>query len=308
MPLTKYPNGVSSFGVPVIGGEDIPATLLGDYWYVGSGTGNDGYTGKDPSVPFATLAKALTKCTANNMDVIVILPGHAETIATATALDLNVAGVQIVGLGTGSLRPTFTFSLAAATITISAANTLLRNCIITSSVADILVGVTITAANVTLDKCSFPEATAGDNIIQCIDIGASSCTINGCDRYSLDAETIGFIDITVSGANHVISNNVDVHTYGADVSQFITLGATEQVNFICAHNTLSIVGNNSAQTAGNLISGSGTASDGMVMFNLVSGVDTGGLLDTATLEFGHQENYMAGVTAKSGILLPEAGA
>jgi hypothetical protein len=69
-------------------------------------------------------------------------------------------------------------------------------------------------------------------------------------------------------------------------------------------NVLHMVGDNSAQSVGSLITGSSTVSDGVVAYNLCGGLDVGGLLDTATLEFSHFENYHTGTAAKSGILLP----
>src|SRR5260221_337049 len=81
----------------------------------GTVAGSDGNNG-DFFRPFATLQKASDSCLANNGDVIMVKPGHAETISTAAILALNKAGVAIIGLGAGSLRPTLTFTAAAANI------------------------------------------------------------------------------------------------------------------------------------------------------------------------------------------------
>src|SRR5690349_3795433 len=78
----------------------------GDIYFVGSGvtgaTDAAGY-GKTPDAPFATLDYAIGQCTASQGDVIYLLPGHTET---TTAIALDVAGVRIIGLGWGRIRPT----------------------------------------------------------------------------------------------------------------------------------------------------------------------------------------------------------
>src|SRR5665213_1588664 len=81
-------------------------------------------------VIFTSVKLALASCLASRGDLILVAPGHTETIADATTLALNIAGVTIVGIGSGSLRPTFTFTTAAtANIPVSAANITFKNCI-----------------------------------------------------------------------------------------------------------------------------------------------------------------------------------
>lgn len=72
--------------------------------------------GQSPDTPLATLDYAVGLCTANHGDVIYVMPGHAETVATAAAIDIDVAGVKVVGVGWGASRPTFTLSAVGANI------------------------------------------------------------------------------------------------------------------------------------------------------------------------------------------------
>ena len=304
--MSTFPDMVYAMGgVPCVG-DGIPIST-GKYWFVHSGTGSDlagGNMGKRPTQPFATINYAKTQCTANKNDVIVVMPGHAETVSAASGINLSVAGVTVVGLGNGANRPTISLSAATATIAVSAANCTIDNIIVTSTAEDNAVAIVVTAANATISRCSFTEPTAGSNILTCISTTAAGLTVDGCDRYSVDVATLAMISVLASVANISITNNVDIHTYGADVGQFIILGAFNVVNFKCIGNKLHIVGDNSGQSVGNLITGSSTASDGIVANNYIGGVDVGGLVDTATLEFSHFENYFAGIAAKSGLILP----
>src|SRR5512138_1472506 len=78
----------------------------GAVFFVHSGTGTDGAGyGKNPDSPVATLDYAIGLCTASKGDVIYVLPGHAENLTTATSLTMDVAGVKVIGLGWGPLRP-----------------------------------------------------------------------------------------------------------------------------------------------------------------------------------------------------------
>src|SRR5258705_1677161 len=107
--LSAYPEGfgggVSVRGLPLI------TSFAGNVYWVSSSSGSDGGKGTRER-PFATLAYAISRCTANQGDVIFVAPGHTETITSATALPFNVAGVTIVGVGAGATRPTFTFTTA----------------------------------------------------------------------------------------------------------------------------------------------------------------------------------------------------
>ena len=121
----------------------------GDIYYVDAGSGSDAnYYGKKPSKPYATIDYAIGKCTASQGDVIFVLPGHTEEIVAATGLVADVAGVSIIGLGVGNDRPTLTLStLAAATISITAASVVFQNFILVSEFTNgITAGITVGAA------------------------------------------------------------------------------------------------------------------------------------------------------------------
>lgn len=78
--LTNFPNGITSFGVPVLGSVGgVPFT--GNYYFVDPVNGADGNPGTT-DLPLATLYGALAKCTAGNNDVVILM---GDGSATATA-------------------------------------------------------------------------------------------------------------------------------------------------------------------------------------------------------------------------------
>ena len=81
MALTNFPNGITSFGVPVLGTVGgIPMT--GTYFFVDPATGSDAYDGLSPETPFQSLTAAYNAATAGNNDVIVLI-GDGSTTGTA---------------------------------------------------------------------------------------------------------------------------------------------------------------------------------------------------------------------------------
>ncbi len=98
------------------------AKTLGNVFYVHATNGTDGAGyGSSPSSPVASIDYAVGLCTANNGDIIIVLPGHTETII-GTGITVDVAGVTVVGLGTGSLMPQIKHNHADAEVSIAADN------------------------------------------------------------------------------------------------------------------------------------------------------------------------------------------
>lgn len=134
MGVTAFPGGLSSFGVPVMGGATVPPTT-GKYFFVDSVTGSNGNSGLDKDHPVATLAYALTLCTASKGDVVLLMPGHAETVTTTIT---PIAGVSIIGLGIGRNRAVFTAGTGAIdTFTISANSVSLQNFVVVGAASGV---------------------------------------------------------------------------------------------------------------------------------------------------------------------------
>lgn len=145
---SNYPNRFLE--TVTIGGIPILQTHSGEVFFVnnsgvvakngkGASDGNKGtYT-----QPFSTLDYAIGRCTASRGDIIIVMPGHNESLTAADAIDVDVAGITIIGLGTGSLRPTFDYDNAAGEFVIGANNVTLKNLVLRPSVTSVLIGVDI---------------------------------------------------------------------------------------------------------------------------------------------------------------------
>jgi len=155
MGMTRHPHGVSSFGIPVLGGVGDLITT-GNVWFVDSGSGSDSNKGTDKDHAFATLDYAIGKCTASQGDTIIVMEGHAETVTTQIAAD--VAGINIIGLGHGGNRPTFTINAAIWGMYVTADDVFVHNLVFkTGSSATALTSLICnrSADDNTFHKCRF---------------------------------------------------------------------------------------------------------------------------------------------------------
>jgi hypothetical protein len=139
---------------------DVPSHP-GNVWFVNSAcaTGKDaaGY-GQNPDAAFLTLDYAVGLAAAG--DVIYLMPGHTETVATAGAIALDVAGITVIGLGLGASRPTFTFNgVVGADINISGAGIKVENILCVAGLDGLTNPLHITGADVTIKDCEWRDTT-----------------------------------------------------------------------------------------------------------------------------------------------------
>ena len=161
-------------------------------------------TGDDEDVAnrlFTTLNAGLAECRGSTFgDVVVVLPGHVESISSANYMSSMVAGTKIIGLGYGTLRPTFTWTTATSTWLFNVANVSLENCILNM---DPGTGTTTVAAPIT--------------------VSAAGCAIKNCFmRTSTDANSLTTIPITTTAAGdylELIGNRM----YGATAGECTTM-------------------------------------------------------------------------------------
>lgn len=243
-------------------------------FYVQSTTGsNTANNGRDPGNALATLEAAINLCTANNSDVIILLPGHTEAV-TSTSTNLDVAGVTIIGLGSGSLKPTFTFAATSSRFNVTAANCTLQNVRIQAAVGDVVTAfLHATAAQNTRYLDVEFYATSTFNFINCYTLGAANIS-DGCrwERNYLRTADAGQLALCITAAAHndlKFYDNYVVHA--ATAAGLLTAGAAELLG-------LDVKGNfvQTGQTDGSvgvLVITTGTASSGRIVENHMKTAD-----------------------------------
>jgi hypothetical protein len=115
----------------------------GSIFFVHSGTGTDGAGyGQNPDAPVATIDYAVALCTASKGDVIYVMPGHNEDLGNEQ-IDLDVAGISVIGLGQGLLRPRIDFGHANSSINVGASGITVKNLTLLPAITDVLVAIDV---------------------------------------------------------------------------------------------------------------------------------------------------------------------
>ena len=181
----------------------------GSKFWVHNGTGTDGAAyGQSPDTPCASTDYANGLCTASKGDRIYLMPGHAETLIAATSCVLDIAGIQVIGLGTGALRPLFTYTTdAGATISITAANVHVENIQCLAAFTNgITAGITVaaTADGLRLKNIRMEESLITQEFLIGVSVAAAchDVIIDGFEFYGIDGGTDSSAIIFVGASNY----------------------------------------------------------------------------------------------------------
>ena len=312
MTMSNYPsgfqNGLTIRGIPIH--QLFPGEI---FWVNNSGVlAKGGVGGSDQNrgtyqKPLSTIDKALSLATASRGDVVVVMPGHSETITTDGGLDFDKAGVAVIGLGMGSLRPKIVLdSDAAAAITVTAANVVLQNFQIEASFADITNAIDVTAANFWCLENEFIEEDTDLNFLDIIhcssttDNNADGLTVIGCKSKAIDDGINSFINIKADLDGLVCNDNFVNHDNANALAMILCATGKDLTNCEVMRNRYA-----SLKSSGDiLIDNDTTANSGIVANNYAVHQDTGTEILVDCDGVGLFENYATGVVTASGYILP----
>lgn len=287
-------NGTTS----LLGGGSLFTT--GKVFYVNSVIGSDGNLGTDPEAPKATVNGAVAAVRANKGDKIVLMPNHAEDVANATDFLVDKAGTDIIGLGRGTDRATFTFTNTAGSVEMDAADCGISNVVFNASVSAVVVGINIDAANISIVNCETGFDATGDDFITMIDVdGVNGTSLIGNKLIAEDtagcAEAIRLDDCD--------DTTIEGNTLYGDFTDGAIIGeGAAGKNLQLSYNTIY----NSDTTAGFVID-LNVAFTGVMAYNNCTtlfatapetALDPGSMLCI--------ENYVANAVDESGALVPTA--
>lgn len=263
---------------------------------------------------FGSIDSAVGACRANLGDLIVVAPGHTETISSATALKLDVAGIKILGLGHGSARPTITLDTATTTtIPVSAGNIEIENVVFSANFADIVSVFTLTTApNFKLRKCEFVATAVNMNFKYIVDTDATTnnakgLTIEECKWIEPDTATLSMVKLDGDNSDlKILKNFVSVGVNNNNATLVAIITGKSAFNADISDNKVYRLNTDTA-TGAILVTTDQTDNSGIISGNLVQHADVAAeLLVTASSGFGVFNNYASGVAGASGYLLPGA--
>jgi hypothetical protein len=212
MPTNQSGINIFSGAPPLV---ELSSASTGAVFYVGSLAVPGGVVGVDsselgqrPQQPYATIDFAVGQCTANRGDTIYVLPGHEESVTSATSLVVDVAGVSIIGLGIGANRPNLDFDNTAGSIELDAACRL-SNVVLRASVSAVVVGINVDADGVIIDNIETTWEATGDDFAIMVDVTAFDRATIVNNKFYTEPATAGAVTgiLLVDAHNTRILNN-----------------------------------------------------------------------------------------------------
>ena len=330
MPVPQFSNFPNGFN-PGVTIRQVPITVSnpGNVLWVSNSTvpgpgcigGSDNNPGSFTK-PFQTLAGCLasTRVQAGRGDLIVLKPGHAESITAAAGINITTAGVTILGLGTGSLRPTFTFTTAnTATITIAANNVAFSNVLFIGGFLNVATCFDIVNAQVAtdfyVDSCEFRDSSTVLNFVKCVRVGTTANIADGLtftnNRVIGQAATpaAGTTAISTGSAinrAYIAGNWVSHQVLLANTACLIATGALNLTNTLIRGN---VTDRPNTTSNGELLSTSATAYLGtMIADNYCGTLSANGLVApvSTTAQFINNYCMITGAQDKSALVNPAA--
>ena len=193
MSFTNFPNGITSFGIPVLGsGATIPLGS-GKYIFADSTNGAAGNDGLSMTSAKNSVTNALAIMAAQ--DVLVLMPG-----TYTEAVTVSLAGVAIVGLATPGLKDVVWGSATdTSTVTVNAANVEIGGIyfkppVNTSPSTTFFTSISLgtSAAYLFVHDCRFQGQTNSVGAIYSAVPGSDNVTIANCQFMYMNTATYGF--------------------------------------------------------------------------------------------------------------------
>lgn len=240
--MSNFEHGLKVYGIPVL--PDLANKATGNVFFVDSGNVNGadsaGTKGTTIDEPFVTIDYAINQCSANNGDIIYVLPGHAETLNSSGALIPDIAGVSIVGLGWGAARPIISMSTSGSNesrIGISANSVRFSNITFranSTAIGSSSVGIRIASDDVVIDGCRFDHNSTLSYFATTIEVatGSDRTVLAGNVFFNkgTTAQSDRAIDISGTGGHigtQIINNTFSGNWSGAGV----VMGSTDGVYY-----------------------------------------------------------------------------
>lgn len=266
----KFTNFGRFAGGLTIGEQPVPQPVGKIVWVDSNSTGSYGTFEK----PYTTLEAALNSgLTANKGTQIHIKPGHSEEYTAAAGATFDIAGIDIIGHGSGSAMPQFKFGAAAADIDITAADVRFFNIRFTAAFADVVSGIDISANGTEFHGCRFDEDAADENWLEVINVanGVDDFLMTNCFYLGNDASNNQLVTFAGTHENCRFYNNTFYHATAQTAATGFIKSTTQMLQ-------MEIVGNffhsEVAAVPNAFVELANTTNTGFAIGNQLSSVDT----------------------------------
>lgn len=256
----------------------------------------------------STLAAGIARARPGLNDFVICLPGHAENIADGTTFSAALlAGTNILGVGVGTSRPTFTFTATTSAMNVAVNNVSIMGCLfLLDGINAVVNAFNITGAdfNFVGNEVETSSAAKAPTTWMTLTATANRANIAGNVFRGL-AASVSTNGIVISGAC------TDVRIEGNEFFCPVT-AATGHISVTGAAIALRIANNlmyNTAAASTVCISFAAVASDGVLAYNTY-GILTNGVASATGVTFGAGclvksfQCFCSDEPQKSGVLSP----
>jgi len=212
----------------------------GTSYFVNGADGSDDATGLDWDHALASLDAAVNKCAENHNDVIYVAPTHTENLGADSAVDVDKAGIHIVGIRRGRQMPTLTATAVAGDFKLAADNCSVRNLRFLGGINATTGVLEVTGNDCAVIDCEYRDVTGQaldvlvtDNALRLLvdgfrvlgasaDGGDSAIMLDECDGAVIrNCHLVGNFDLGAIEFRNVASADVRIHdcvikTYGSE--------------------------------------------------------------------------------------------
>jgi hypothetical protein len=177
---------------------------------------------------------------ADRGDTVYLMQGHNESLTLADAVDIDVDGVTIVGLGSGALAPTFDFDQVAGEFVVGADNVKILNLRLRASSPSVLLAIDIEDGSdyTSIIGCEFLAETPSTDFFINVIVNrndSNNTLISGNSMVMGTTNAVSAILFEADSDNSTVSDN----TIMGDYSTAVIEGDTTASEFlIIRDNTL----------------------------------------------------------------------
>lgn len=182
---------------------------FGEVFFVTSNAANLGDLGKKFRNVYTTITGAIAAAVASRGDVILVDRGYTETVTAAITVDK--IGVSIIGLGSGTLRPTITGNGTIDAITVTAANVTIENIRFAApETDDQTADINVAAAGCVIRNTFHIGSQTSKNKTDIITVasGGDDLLVDGVRAYNTVVDCVSWLSLEAAVARTVIRNCV----------------------------------------------------------------------------------------------------
>lgn len=212
----------------------------GDEYFVDATNGDDTNNGESWERALATIDAAVGKCTANNGDRIYVAPFHTENLGADSAIDIDVAGVSVIGVRVGRQMPTLTATAVAGDCKLAANNVTIQNLRFVGGIDATTGVIEITGDDCAVLDCEYRDSTGQatdivvtDNAMRLLidglrvigasgDGGDTAIMLDECDHavirncYIIGNFDLGAIECRTTASDDIRIHDCTIKTYGGE--------------------------------------------------------------------------------------------